>query len=152
MLRGIYVKDINLNFFERNPVYPRFTFMFFKFLFMHKTFFAWVYFLMIYLNWQNFAREKWQHEVAKILHGFIFILFCNLVFICKGSQPRIYADLLRFQSGVKDPIHTIILMKSIIPFFTRSFHVLFLFTNKKNQGIMCNISDKNNELFLFRSI
>ena len=58
MLRGIYVKDINLNFFERNPVYPRFTFMFFKFLFMHKTFFARVYFLMIYLNWQNFAREK----------------------------------------------------------------------------------------------
>ena len=126
MLRGIYVKDINLNFFERNPVYPRFTFMFFKFLFMHKTFFARVYFLMIYLNWQNFAREKWQHEVAKILHGFIFILFCNLVFICKGSQPRIYADLLRFQSGVKHPIHTIILMKSIIPFFTRSFHVLTL--------------------------
>ena len=131
MLRGIYVKDINLNFFERNPVYPRFTFMFFKFLFMHKTFFARVYFLMIYLNWQNFAREKWQHEVAKILHGFIFILFWDLVFICKGSQPRIYADL----SGVKDPIHTIILMKCIIPFFIRSFHVLTLVYEQSRNNV-----------------
>ena len=53
--------------------------------------------LTIYLTWQIFAREKWRHEVAKILHGFGLVLFWNIVFMCKGSQPRIYADLLRFQ-------------------------------------------------------
>ena len=28
-----------------------------------------------HLIWKNFAREKWQHEVAKILRGFLFVLF-----------------------------------------------------------------------------
>ena len=46
--------------------------------------------------------------------------------MCKGSQTKIYTDLLRFQSKVKDPIHIAILMKSIIPFFIHSFHVLTL--------------------------
>lgn len=27
---------------------------------------------------------------------FFFVLFRNLVFLCKGSQARIYADLVRF--------------------------------------------------------
>ena len=51
----------------------------------------------------------------------------------KGSQPRIYTDLLRFQSRVKDPMHIImiILMKSVIPFFINSFHVLLLVYEKK---------------------
>ena len=57
---------------------------------------------------------------------FCFLLFWNLFFKCKSSQPRIYADLLRFQSRVTDTIHITILMKSIIPFFIRSSHVFTL--------------------------
>ena len=44
----------------------------------------------------------------------------------KGSQPRIYADLLRFQSSVKDPKYITILMKSIIRFFICSVLVVTL--------------------------
>ena len=53
-------------------------------------------------------------------------------------------------------------MKSIISPFIHFFHVLKwkqenkktrkLFTNKKSQRIKFNISDKNNECFLFTSI
>ena len=64
--------------------------------FLHEFAFQWY----TYLTWQNFAREKWQHEVTTILCR--FVLFWNLVFMCKGSQPRIYADLLRVNSRVKD--------------------------------------------------
>ena len=67
------------------PVYPRLNVMFFKFSVIHKTFFAQVRFLKIYLTWENFTREKWQHEEVKISGGFVFALFCNLVFMCKGS-------------------------------------------------------------------
>ena len=42
------------------------------------------------------------------------------------AEPRIYADLLGFQSRVKDPIHIIMLMKSIIAFFNHFFHALTL--------------------------
>ena len=52
-----------------------------------------------------------------------FTCFCVIVLMCKGSQRRIYADLLRFHSTVKEPI---ILMKSIIPFLIHSFCVLIL--------------------------
>ena len=83
--------------------------------------------VMIYLTWKNLVREKWPHEAAKILRGFVPALFWNLVFLYKGSRGRIYADLLSFKSGVKDPLHTIILMKSIIPFFIHFYHVLTLF-------------------------
>ena len=31
--------------------------------------------LMIYLAWQNFAREKWWYEVAVFYAGFFFCLF-----------------------------------------------------------------------------
>ena len=137
------------------PVYPRLKVMFFKFLFIHKIFFCTNLSLMICVTWQNFARVKWRQKVVKILHIFVFVLFWNLVFMCKASQPRIYVDLLRFQSRVKDPVHIIILMESIIPFFIHSFHVLMfldLFMNKKNQRITCNIQDKNNHHFLFSYI
>ena len=40
------------------PLYPHLNVMFFKFVFIHKTFLVQVCFSMIYLNWQNFAREK----------------------------------------------------------------------------------------------
>ena len=69
--------------------------MFFKFLFIHKTFFAQVCLLMMYLTWQNFVREKWRHKVAKILRGFDFVLFSNLVFMCKVASLEsmlIYLD------------------------------------------------------------
>ena len=51
--------------------------------------------------------------------------------MCKVSQIRIHADLLRFQSRVKDVIHIIIFMKSIIPFSIHSFHVLTLVYEQK---------------------
>ena len=58
-------------------VYPHLNVIFSMFLFIHKTFFARVSFLIIYFTWENFAREKWQHEVAKILRSFVFVLFWN---------------------------------------------------------------------------
>ena len=47
--------------------------------------------------------------------------------MCKINQPRIYVDLVRFQSRVRVLIHIIILMKSINSFFIYSFYVLTLF-------------------------
>ena len=52
------------------PVCYRFNVMFFKFLLIHKT----LSFFMLYITWQKLAREKWRHEVAKTLRGFVFIL------------------------------------------------------------------------------
>ena len=108
------------------PVHPRLNVVFFKFSFICKTFFPRVYFLKIYVTLQNFAKEKWRQKVAKNLRGFIFYFFWNLVFMWKGSQPRIYTELLRFQLRVEDPKHIIVLMQSIIPIFIHSFHVLTL--------------------------
>ena len=85
--------------------------------------------------------------MAKNLRGFAFGLFWNVVFMCKGSQPRIYVDLLRFQSRVKDSVHKIILMKSIFPFFIHYFHVLTLVYEQEKSEI-----NKNNDFFLFTSI
>ena len=85
-------------------MYPRLTVIFFKFSFIHETFFARV-----------FARS-----------GEKFTRFCFCFIVELSSQPRIYADLLRLQSRVKDPKGIIILMKIIIPFFIYSFHVLTL--------------------------
>ena len=59
-----------------------------------------------------------------------------------------YADLLRFQSGVnllKDPIHIIIFMKSIIPFFIHSISILTLVYQQEK-------SKNNNEYLMFTSI
>ena len=57
--------------------------------------------------------------------------------MCKGNQAKIYADLLSFQSKVKDPIHIVILKKSIIPFFIYSFHVLRLdYEHEKSKNNM----------------
>ena len=109
-------------------MYPHFNIMLFKFVFVQKAFFA--LFCLFndrqYLNCQNFSREKGRLEVAKLLRHFVFALFWNLFFMRKGSQLRIYADLVRFQSRVKGPMHITILMKSIILFFIHSFHVLTL--------------------------
>ena len=45
-------------------------------------------FLMIYLTQQNFAREKWRNEVAKILRVFV-VLLLNLAYICaKAASPE----------------------------------------------------------------
>ena len=43
-------------------------------------------------------------------------------------------------------------MKNVIQFFIHSFMFLYLFTNKKNQIVMCNLSDKNNKNRQFTSI
>ena len=135
---------------EINSVYPRLN-VIFKFLYIRHKFFARVCFFMTYLAWKNFVREKWPCKLAKNLLGFVFVLVWNLVFMCKVSQPRIYPDLLRFQSRVKDPIHIIILM-NIITFFIHFFHLLTLVYEQSNQRIICNISDKNNKDSLFTSI
>ena len=108
------------------PVYPCLSVKFFKFLVIPETFFARVYFSVRYLTCQSFARENWRNEVVKILRSFVFVLFWNLVFMCKSNQPRIYADLLKFQSRAQDSVLIIILTMSIIPFFIHSFHVLAL--------------------------
>ena len=58
-LQGIYLKDINLKSLEKNDSSVSSpSFMFFKLLFIHKTVFGRIRFLMIYLTLQNFAREK----------------------------------------------------------------------------------------------
>ena len=80
-LRGIYLKDINLKGFQRNDSIVSLSWCYvlqvflFRIFSNHKVFFAGVCFLMINLTWQNFAKEKWQHEVAQILCGFAFVLF-----------------------------------------------------------------------------
>ena len=63
--------------------------MFLQFLFIHKAFSARVCF----------------YEVAKILRCFVFALVWNLVFMYKGSQPRIYADLHSFLSSIHNSTH-----------------------------------------------
>ena len=92
------------------PEYLHLNVMFFMFLFIHKTFF-----LSLFFNDIPYLTKRRQRKVTT-RSGEDFVLFWNLVFMCKGSHPRIYADLLRFQSRVKDPIHIIILMKSIFHF------------------------------------
>ena len=85
------------------PVYPRLNVMFFKFLFIYKAFFARVCFSMIYLPYLAKLRQrKVTTRSDDNFMPFCFVLFWNLVFMCKGSQPRIYADLLRVNSRVKD--------------------------------------------------
>ena len=54
---------------------------------------------MTYLTRQNFTREQWQHEVAKILRGFVLVLFWNLVFICKDSQSTIIHKIFETNSS-----------------------------------------------------
>ena len=85
------------------PVYPRLNVMFFKFLFIYKAFFARVCFSMIYLPYLTKLRQrKVTTRSDDNFMPFCFVLFWNLVFMCKGSQPRIYADLLRVNPRVKD--------------------------------------------------
>ena len=119
------LKDINLKgSSEMIPVYSRLNLMSFKFLFIHKIMFcASLFFNDIPCSTKLNTREKRRHEVVKLLRGFAFVLFWNLVFMCKGSQPRVYADLLRFHSIKKD---SITLMKSMTSFLIHSFHVLTL--------------------------
>ena len=95
------------------PVYPPLNVIFFKFSIIHKTFFARVCF-----QWYTFPGEtsaeksddlKWQKLYTVKLATTLFLYtVLSLVFMYKGSQPRIYADLLRFQSRVKDPILIIV--------------------------------------------
>ena len=98
---------------------------------------------------ENFT---WIWSGFEILKWFCFCFLFGLSFyvqkVVKGSQPATYPVLLAFQSRVNDLMYIIIIMKSLIPFFIHSFDVLRL----KNQRIKCNISDKNNDYFLFTSI
>ena len=85
------LKDINLKgSSEMIPVYSRLNLMSFKFLFIHKIMFRTsLFFNDIPCSTKLNIREKRRHEVVKLLRGFAFVLFWNLVFMCKGSQPRI---------------------------------------------------------------
>ena len=122
-MRGTYLEDINLKISkEMTPVYSCLNVMFFKFLFICETIFVRVCILMIYLVKLCLKRvTTWRGENFQQ-----FFLFWILGFMCKGTQSRIYADLLRFQSKVKNPIHIIILTRRRIQFFTHSFHILRL--------------------------
>ena len=120
-LNAIYLKDIN--FREIILVYPQLNVMLFKFLFSHKTFFCASLFFNDILYLVKVCQKKVTTQIAQNFTWFCFFIFLNFVFICKGSHPRSNADLLRFQSSVKDPIHLIILTKSI---FIYSFHVFAL--------------------------
>ena len=75
---------------EMIPVCYRLNVMFFKFLLIHKTLFFLCYTLPGKTWPEKSDDTKWPKLYA------ILFLFWNLVFMCKGSQPRIYADLLRF--------------------------------------------------------
>ena len=112
-------------------VYPHLTVMFFKFLFICKEFFCARLFsndipYLAKLRQRKVTTTKWRK-----FYEFHFILFWKLVFMCEGSQPRTYTDLFRFQSRVKEPIHIIILMKSIIQVFIHTFHVLTCLQTRK---------------------
>ena len=41
---------------------------------------------MIHISWQNFARERWQRKMVKILRGFVFVLLWNLVLCAKVAS------------------------------------------------------------------
>ena len=67
--------------------------MFFKFLFIDKTFFCASLFLTIYVPLRNFTRENHRPEVEKILRIFIFVLFWNLIFMYKSMLTYVDSSL-----------------------------------------------------------
>ena len=109
------------------PVYPRFNVTSFKILFIHETFFVFQFFFSLFFDDIPYLLEKLPQR--KVTSNKIFRVF----FIWGGGEgmaslPSMltYSYLDYIQPGVKEPIHIIILMKSIIPFFIHSFHVLTL--------------------------
>ena len=110
---------------EMIPVYPHLNVMSFTFLFIYKTFFAWVVFDDIpYLA--KLCKRQVTTRCGKNFTQFCFCFILELSFYVQSKKFRIYADLLRFQSRVMDPIYIVILMRSIIPFFIHPSHVLAL--------------------------
>ena len=81
---------------------------------------------MIYLtSWKNFAKEKRQ-QVTKFSAFFFFFFFGGEGMASLPSMLT-YSYLDYIQPGVKEPIHIIILMKSII---------LFMFLHSLNHGLL----------------
>ena len=123
------------------PVYPSLNVMFFKFLFIQ---YFWVsllfndipYLKKLYLRKVTTRSDK---NVSRLCFCFILVVFMQ-----KGSHPKSFADLIRFQPRVKDPICIIVLINNIIAAFIYSFMFLQLFMDEKNQRIICKISDENN--------
>ena len=116
------------------PLYPCLDVMFFKF-------FCFVFFQImkyfcgsLFFNDKPYLAKLRQRKVTTRSGGnFMWFCFCfiwNLVYMRKGNQPRIYVDLLRFQSKVKDPINIIILEHNITFSFILSMF-LNLFTSGK---------------------
>ena len=129
------------------PVYHLPRVMFLKFFFIHKTFFAQVCLLMIYLTWQNFPREKWRHQVAKIFTQFCFYFILKLSFYVQRQSAQNVCRLTQILVQSKGPhTHNNTHEKYDSIFSFMLFMFLQFFLNKKNQRIM---SDKNNEHILF---
>ena len=59
----------------------------------------------------NLRLREVMTQNGENLTRFCFCFILELSFYVKGSQPRIYADLLRFHSRVKDRIQITILME-----------------------------------------
>ena len=107
-------------------VYPCRNVMFFKFLFIHKRFFARVCFLiLIFALPGKTSVEKSDDTNWRKFHAVLFLFYFGILLLCAKiaslETMLIYVD---FQSRVKDPIHIIILMKSIISLFILSFYDL----------------------------
>ena len=85
--------------------YPSLNLMFFKFLLILNTLFAPVYFFKYIPYLVKLCQKKVTKRSGENFTRFCFCFFWKLVFMCKVSQLRIHADLLRFQSRVKDVIH-----------------------------------------------
>ena len=109
------------------PVYPRFNVTSFKILFIHETFFVFQFFFSLFFDDIPYLLEKLPQR--KVTSNKIFRVF----FIWGGGEGMAslasmltYSYLDYIQHGVKEPIHIIILTKSIIPFFIHSFQVLTL--------------------------
>ena len=108
------------------PVYPRFNVTSFKILFIHETFFVFQFFFSLFFDDIPYLLEKLPQR--KVTSNKIFRVF----FFGGGEGMASLASMLTYsyldyiQPGVKEPIHIIILTKSITPFFIHSFQVLTL--------------------------
>ena len=121
-VRGIYLKDIILKGFERSYSSVSSPWCYTLQVFIH----SWnIFCASLFVNDMPYLAKLRQRKVTT-QSGKNVILFC-FCFIVEFSfymqKPGIYADLLRFQSRVKNLIQ-IILMKRIILFFIHSYHVL----------------------------
>ena len=81
--RGICLKDIKSIVFEKSNFSVSSPFMFFKFLFIHKTFLGGVCFFNDIPYLAKLPQRKLTTQSGKNFTRFCFVLFWILVFMCK---------------------------------------------------------------------